>query len=119
MMCAVYDCDMDTQRLFFPSTTVAIRKATAMHQSQTTKNVCAAEVQSRDLNCYGLKTNAKVWTDKYSCERNKRKRVKEEKRGLCCVGIFTSRSGVRLWWTIKGAPTFFAGSNRGLILSIA
>ena len=54
---------MDTQRLSFPRTAVA-RKATAQRQSQSVKNVCAAQAQSRDLNYCGQKTNAQVLTDK-------------------------------------------------------
>ena len=41
-MCAVYECDTDTKRLSFQSTAVAIRKAIALNQSQSAKNVCAA-----------------------------------------------------------------------------
>ena len=34
---------MDAQRLSFPSTAVAIRKAVAQRQSQSIKKVCAAK----------------------------------------------------------------------------
>ena len=54
---------LDTQRLSFPSTAVATRKTITQRQSQSTKNVCAAQAQSKDLNFCGLKTNAKVLTN--------------------------------------------------------
>ena len=62
-MCAVYECGVDTQRLSFPSTAVAIRKVIALHRSQSAKNVCAG-----DLNSCGVKTKAKVLTNKYCRE---------------------------------------------------
>ena len=40
------DCGMDTQRLSFPRTAVATRKATQRH-SQSVKNVCAAQAQKQ------------------------------------------------------------------------
>ena len=70
-MCAAYDCEMDTRRLFFPSTACAIRKVIAMHQSQSATSVCAAKAQRRDH--HGLKINAKVFTHKCCCECNWRK----------------------------------------------
>ena len=61
VMCAVCECGVDTQRLSFPSTAVALRKAIALHRSQSAKNVCAG-----DPNYCGVETNAKVqreyWT---------------------------------------------------------
>ena len=95
-------CGMDTQRLFSQSTG-ATRRAIA---------ICAATTQSRDLNCCGLTTNAKILTDNSCFECNERERVQEEACGLCGVGIFTLRFGVRLWWIIRSTPTDF-------ILSIA
>ena len=53
-MCAVYEGGIDPQRPSFPSTAVATRQAMAQRESQSTKNVCAAQAQSRDLNCCGL-----------------------------------------------------------------
>ena len=63
-MCAVYERGMDAQRLSFASTAVARSKATAQRQSQSIKNDCTAQAQRRDLNYCGLKTHAKVLTDK-------------------------------------------------------
>ena len=62
-MCAVYECGIDTPRHSFPTTAVAVRKTIAQRQSQSIKNVCAAQAQSRDLNYCGPKTNAKVLTN--------------------------------------------------------
>ena len=78
--CGVYVYGMDTQRLSFPSTAVAIRKATAQRQSQSVKHVCAAQAQSRDLNYFAVTSTRDV--------------------------VFTSRSGVHLWRIIKGTPIF-------------
>ena len=58
-MWALYKSGLDTQRPSFPSTAVAIRKAMAQRHSQSIKNVCAAQAQSRDLNYCGLKTMPK------------------------------------------------------------
>ena len=63
-MCAVCECGMDTRRLSFSSTVVAIREPMAQRLSQSIKNVCAAQAQCRDLNFFGLKTNAKLSTNK-------------------------------------------------------
>ena len=63
VMCAVYECGMDTPRHSFPTTADAVRKTKAQRQSQSIKNVCAAQAQSRDLNYCGPKTNAKVLTN--------------------------------------------------------
>ena len=55
------DVAMDTTTLSFPSTAVAIRETTTSSHSQTRKNVCAEQTQSRDLNYCGLKTSAKIY----------------------------------------------------------
>ena len=77
VMCAVC-VSVDTQRLSFPSTAVAKRKATALYQS----------------------------TSKCCCGCTWRKRAQEEMCGWCGVGIFIHRCGARLWWIIRGTPTF-------------
>ena len=76
-MCAMYESDMEAQRLSFRSTAVAKRMAMAQRQSQSVKHVCAARAQSRDLNNCALNTKARVSTDNCS-EFTKRGRVKEE-----------------------------------------
>ena len=86
-MCARYEIVLNTQRLSFPSTTVAIRNTISQRQSQSIKNVCAAQADSRDLNHCGLKTNAEVLTYKHCCGCNWRKRVQEEESRLCGVSI--------------------------------
>ena len=57
-MCAKYQCGMDAQRRSVPSTAVVIRKAIALYQPQSAKNVCAARAQSR-VNC-GLKVLTRI-----------------------------------------------------------
>ena len=42
-------------------------KTTAQRQSQSIKKVCAAQAQNRDLNFFGLKTNAEVLTHRWLC----------------------------------------------------
>ena len=88
-----------------------------MHQSQSAQNVSPAKAQSRDLNHHGLKTNADVLTHKYCGECDQRKRAQEEKCGLCGVGIFTTRSGVRLRWIMRGTHFFLLGAIVDLFFS--
>ena len=80
---------------FFPSTAVAIRKATAVRQHHSAKNVCTAKAQSRDLNYCGLKTKCSSLDHEF----NQRVRVQEEKCGSCGVGIFTCSTIQKDTWT--------------------
>ena len=61
--CAVSECGMDTQRLSIPSTAVATRETITQRQSQSVKNVCAAQAHSRDPNHRGLTTSATALTN--------------------------------------------------------
>ena len=56
------ECGMGTTTLSFPSTAVAVSETVTQRQSQSVKNVSAAQPQSRDLNYCGLETSAKVLT---------------------------------------------------------
>ena len=91
VMCAMYVWYGHT-RLRFPRTAVAIRKATAKRQSQSTKNVCAAQAQSRDLNYWGLKTDAKVLAWTMLLWSTLELEVPEDKCGLCRVGVVGTRN---------------------------
>ena len=92
----VYElCGMARQRLFYPRTAIATRKGTAMHQSQSAKNVCAAKAESRDMNDCGPETDAKCsTTTKYSRDCSWRQRVQEEKCGV--RGVRFSQRGLPL-----------------------
>ena len=119
-MCAVYECG-------YGHTETVISKY-CRRNTQGDSNVpitscqecvCGESTKSRNLNYCGLKTNAEVLTNTHCCECNSRKRVQEEKCGLCGVGIFTLRFGVRLRWIIRSTPTFFCWKQSWIILSIA
>ena len=116
-MCALRSWYGHTTTFLPASIAVATHKVMARHQSQSVENV-RRKHKAETLYCCGLKTHAKVLANKYCCECNLKKRVQEEKCGLFGVGI-SSLSGVHLWWSIRGTPIFSAGSNRGLVPSIA
>ena len=90
-MCAVSDCAMDTQRLSFPSTAVAARKAKALYQSHNVKNDCAAKAQSRDLNCK-LKKQLLQSGLTFFAVNSIKESVPRKRSAVCAVWVFSRMS---------------------------
>ena len=77
-MCAVCECGIGHTTTFH----FRVLPLQYVRRQHSTKNVCAAQAQSRGLNYCGLKTNAEFLSNN-CCDFNLTARVQEEKCVLC------------------------------------
>ena len=96
---AVHGCVAWTQRLSFPSTAVARRKTTnRIQECLCAKHNAETWTGEAKQNATVLTWTILLWQKTWGCRMRS--------AGWCGVGIFTLRSDVRLWWIIRGTPTF-------------
>ena len=100
--CAVHECGMDTHN-HLPFRALPSQCAKRQHCTTWIQRCLCAKHKANTWTTE-VRRQLEVWTWKILLWNKLGLEVQEDKSGLCSVGVFTSCSGVHLWWIIRGTP---------------